>query len=457
MRWNGLHFELDARPADLTPTRQVDYASRAISAFTAAPLFRSGEWDMPVEAGLLMAAESNASGAVWRLRSRAGNVWSSGRAMTLADVADSLARPKADPLGRSMRAPIRRTVVDDDEIVVELARPLACFPAMLAADVFALGQGSGERADDTAGPYTLMGGINGRTFGLARNAVGERTWPDGPETIVFIVSDSPDQGIRLFERGLIDVTSNPNLPGPLIDKYRPTGLLRQRDLLLAGVLLVAPALRVAAARSFRRGLYAAVSREAIALKSHGALAPLYDLVDLWGGPASAPVCTNASNETFPFARDRPLTIGYADFEPNGDVVRHIAEGVASKLGIGVIPKPLSYDDYLTCLSSPDCDLIYSLIQPAFNDPTSLLATIRTFVSSNIDDDAVGRAIQQAESTFDPGERLEASRATMRQLMEDMPIIPIVRAHTRCLVSARGRALALGADGVFRPPAMAQVG
>jgi ABC-type transport system substrate-binding protein len=451
MRDTCFSFELDARPADLRPTRQVDYASRVISAFTSASLLRLDEWDSAFQPGLVIAATPYERGQVWRLRTRPGNLWSSGRLMTTREVARSLARPKSDPLGESMRSAISRVCVEDDEIVVNLNQPLACFPAMLAADAFSPAPDSKSDAAEASGPYTLMGGVDGRTYGLTRNAVGSMTWPDGPDNILFVVSDDPYQGVRLFKRGLIDVTSNPNLPSELIADYRNTRFLRDRDLLMAGVLLCAPALRGPATRDLRRWIYAAVSREHIAFMSNGALSPLYDLVEMWGGTTSPHSLEGPRNQILPFERERPLTIAYADFEPNGAVVQQIAEDLASKLCIFVKPKALSYGDYLACLAKPDCDFIYSLIQPPFNDPTSLLTSISRFSSLDGQLPAASGAIQEAKSTFDPQGRLEQSHAAARLLMHDMPIIPIVRARTRCLVSARGEALELGADGVFRPP------
>jgi hypothetical protein len=367
--------------------------------------------------------------------------------MSVGEMAQGLTEAASEPLGQSIRSAIREVAVEAGSIVVKLDRPIGCFRAMLAADAFSP-RGSNNRGEqETSGPYSLKGALDRRSFGLSRNAVGVQTWPDGPEAIIFVVSDDPGQGVRLFERGLLDVTSNPNLPVESVDKYKGSNALRQRDLLLAGVLFPSNELRLPAARDLRCGLYWAISREAIAAASNGALSPLYGLVDLWSPESSSN--TSVARPAVRCGRDRPLTIAYADFTPNGDVVRRIAEDAMDALDVSVVIKPLPYEQYLSCLAAQDSDFIYSLIQPPFNDPASLLPGLARFGS--LEDPAALHSIHRAEAVSDPHERLEASHEAARHLMQDVPIIPVVRAHSRCLVSDRARSLVLGADGVFRPP------
>src|SRR5262249_10966699 len=153
------------------------------------------------------------------------------------------------------------------------------------------------------------GSVAQRAFALRRNEVGHQVWPDGPDEMIFVVTDTPAQGVRLFERGMIDVTCNPNLPAHALARYAGSPALRRRDLQLAGVLMfAAERLRSADALPWRRAVAQAIRRERIAAALPATVEPLHRLTELWGGRDAG-----AADETeLRSVSDRdPVVLGYA--------------------------------------------------------------------------------------------------------------------------------------------------
>lgn len=458
MTGRTLRLELDVIPGDLRPGNLVDFAGRAVCAFTTTTLFRPGEWGRMAEPGLLKSAETSRDGRRWRLEPNAHNHWSSGRPMTAKHIAQSLttsATCSGTPLAAQFAALLANARVEDDQITLDLKRPFACLPALLSAEAFSPAAAEPEQAGEGGGPFSYAGAFDERSFGLRRNALGSRIWPEGPDTIIFVVTDNPAQGVRLFERGLIDVTCNPNLPAVALGRYRDSQVLRHRDLLLAGVLLFAKrSLTTADARGFRRNISAAISRDRIARASHGSLAPLNCLMGLWD---HQDITADDISSVASAAIGEPLTLAYADFEPNGSVVEQIAEDIEQKMDVRVSLRPMNYRDYLTCMASPDVDLIYSLIQPSYNDPSSLLSMLLSSQRFNPARGDFSEAVQRAEATFLADQRLVACRSASRILAEEVPLVPVVRAVSKCLASSSANDLVLGPDGLFRPPLAAVAG
>jgi len=449
-----LVLEIDVVPASIDPLQIADFAGRFVTAFTSRTLFRSAEWGRPVKEGILRRAEPRDGGLIWRLFADETAIWSNGRGLTLADINDGLVRSctrASGPLGWLGALIAKSSRVGSDALDVELTRPVACFPEMLTSDIFSP---VAERPEAVTGCYNFVGGLGGRALVLCKNEVGDRLWADGPDEVIFVVTDSPEQGVRLFERRAVDVTCNPNLPLRDLARYRGSASLRQRDLQLGGVLLFASELlRGADARDARRAIARAIPRRMIAEALAGSLSPLCSMSALWNAPEA--VATAADPDDVRPAQITTdlgcLVLGYADFHPNRTVADHIAEGLRSRAGLRVETRALDYRSYLACLARPTVDLLYSLVQPAYPDPTSFLANLRASGWIDLQRADFGAALAEAEQSFDREDRLAACCRAERIMQEETPLVPIARAVSKCLVSEQAAALELGPDGIFRPP------
>jgi hypothetical protein len=202
------------------------------------------------------------------------------------------------------------------------------------------------------------------------------------------------------------------------------------------------------ARLFRQSVSAAIPRFDISRATHGALEPLSCFLDLWADDAGRyklPSCT----EGRPTAKS--YSLAYADFEPNGTVVEHIAGALESKLDVRIELKRFGYSAFLNCLKDPNVDLIYSMIQPAYNQPSSLMSLFSRRGWVRADREDFKRAAQRLESSFEADERLEACRDASAILADEVPAVPVVRSVSKCLTSDRAMSLTFGSDGILRPP------
>lgn len=446
MKTGCLNFELDVAPSGFNSARPIDFATRLVTAFTRMPPFRPGEWGQPAEPNLMASAEPSLGARRWTLQPHTDCRWSSGRRMSLPEIAGGIAAPGRTAIGsRSSPAAaiVGRVAIDRGAIIVELKRPHGAFPSLLTMDLFAP---SPESEAEVSGPFSYVRQHGPGLFGFSRNAVGDHLWPNGPESILFVVTQDAAQGVRLFEQGVVDVTCNPNLPAVSLNAYARSPMLRRRDLLLAGALIFAsPELRSSDARDLRRQIARTINRDRAAAVQEG-LQPIRCFTELWRPQP-------ARDELEPSVRvargTRSLVLAYADFEPNGAVAETIANDLRERLGLRIVLRAMTYDEYLACLLRPDADLVYSLLQPPYNDPTGMFSSLAPLLKDN--PVAFQAAIETAEAVLNAEERLEACRDAAAILHQEAPLTPVLRVTSKCLVSAHAASLSLGPDGIFRAP------
>jgi hypothetical protein len=312
-----------------------------------------------------------------------------------------------------------------------LKRRIPFLPEILSSDVFM------EAAN---GPYTLAARRAGAMLALVKNALGERLYPQAPAELFFVVTRTPDDGLRLFEQGVLDVTCNPNLPGPALQRYAGSPQLRTGALAMAGVLLPRCARHTAA-------LSAAIRRSTLCETVGESVKPLHNLIDIFAEEASEATAAPPGQGLQPPGTGDTLTLAYADFAPNGEVVRCIADDLARALGVRVLLSPLAYHAYLAELRARRCDLIYTLIQPAFPEPVSFVEQLMRWRRG-----ASGLELSLPDSVLQPGyaARVAACRAVLADAAGEIPVIPILRHTSKCLVSSAAQALRLSPDGLLRP-------
>jgi len=442
---SSLVLELDVMPAEMNPARLCDFAGRMVSAFTDRTLLLPRVDGGAPEPSILAGLDRHEDGRRWRLMLGESAVWSDGRPITAKDLLGTLETARRATgvncwIGCLLQSARR---VAADVVEVDLVRPMGCFPEILTTELFAPRSPRGQGA----GTFSLVGHLGGgRSLALRRNAAGDMHWPDGPEDVIFVVTQSPEQGVRLFERGLLDVTCNPSLPDGALARYAGSAELRRGDLNLCGTLMFAAEdLRGVEHRARRQNIAAAIDRKALAERG---LRPLVDFCDLWREPETEePDAQFAAKMRW----TRSLTLGYADFSPNGHIAERLAVQLTERLGVTVVSHRLDYQQYLACLARPCVDLLYALIQPAYPDPTSLFANLAASRWVDLSQTSYHRALAEAEAELEPRERLAACARLQHILDEEMPIVPLLRVSSKFLASSKAEDLRLGSDGILRPP------
>ncbi|MFO1406371.1 MAG: peptide ABC transporter substrate-binding protein [Steroidobacteraceae bacterium] len=454
---------LGAEPETLDPRQASDNASLAI----VGDLYEGLTTEAAEGAIVPGAAERwtvSADGLRWTFALRPGLRWSNGDPLTSRDYAAGIGNVLA-PGSTAPNAPLLDGIAavdapDDTTLVLTLGRPMPYLPSVLALPVAAP-----LNARDPAvgnGPYRLVEWRRGRDVLLERN---ER-YRDAGHVAIGRVRHVTVPDLRtefnLFRTGALALTSEvPNENLPYIRATLP-GRLRTAPYL--NTYAYAANLRRLGDRDARRALAMAIDRERITGQVTGAgERPAYEWVapglpgypgahytwstydadgrvagarEAWqhaaargGAPTRIVLCTDAS------ANHRRTAVALAD-------------QWRTTLGVDTEIVELEWNVYLDTLANPkDCDLVRLGWSADFADPEAFAAVFATGHPQNTfgySSSAYDALLAESRTTTDPARRMELLSSAERQLLEDVPVIPVFHRVTKRLVAP-------GLEGDFSNP------
>ncbi|MEX0972382.1 MAG: ABC transporter substrate-binding protein [Solirubrobacterales bacterium] len=467
-----LAVELDVLPHDLRPGRVHDLPGEQIASVTGERLFEPGPWPSSARGALAVRARASEGNRRWSLALDPDATWSDGSAVTAGDLVravENLVEPSTyaplawltDPIAgcRDRRlgkgGPIGCAAAGRYRLELSLMRPVANLAARLSATAF------GPLAADaslTCGPYRIAERLPGaRGFVLSANPGARALRADSPQRVVLLRTNDPEQGIELYERGLLHVTANTSFPHERLPHERGRPDLHAARISLAAYLLPNPR-RVGALADprARRAISLALDRGRAADAVHGAIAPLWRFTELWGGGGEVPGrncdSARAAARALPRALPGRLRLGYADFAPNGTVATALAAQVRDALELELIPTPLSYEGHREALRRGDFDLMYCLSPAPFDDPTSMLAPFESGggMSGALDfaDRRFDALLADADQLSDPAERRRSCERANDVLLASLPVIPLAAVHSVCLRQPSLRGFSVRPDGTI---------
>jgi MarR-like DNA-binding transcriptional regulator SgrR of sgrS sRNA len=438
-------LELDVDPPETAPSRALDYAGRLVACFTTTPLFAYPKWGEPTSPVLLSSAESSNGGRTWTFFLRPNATWSSGAPFGKDDLVRLLS-PVSKESSRAAARFLRREIASVEgfrksAVRIQLHRPMPYLPEVLSSDSF-MGPFA-YREDTVSGPYKLVARRAGRVLGLTRNTTGFHQYSDGPDEVYFVVTQSPEDGVRLFNAGLLDATCNPNLPQAALSQFRNSPNLRLGQLAMAGVLIpLKPSMVDEVGDSIRR--------DKICSEVDAGLTPLHNLMDLFSEDAAVDL-TNATDfapkckRVAQFPKDKAV-LAYANFAPNDKVAERIACDLSERLGATIETRSLRYAEFLSELENQTADFIYTLIQPTLPEPLLFLDQITSLRGRNGHCPTPPDELHEASFTT----RLAWCRSALLNEAHRCPLIPIVRHTSKCLTARKAQSLVLSPEGLLRP-------
>ncbi len=476
-----LAVEIDAIPPTLRPGNLFDHTALAVGRLLFEPLCTEGPEPGTVIPAAATTISSTDGGRTWRITLRDDLRWSDGTPITAHDVGRAI-RYLAAPSGGSPLAwladsiegmvPARTAgnmalldagclILDDTTLELRMTHPVAYAPALLANNCFAPRPQMlpGGREIPVSGPYRLAGTFPGeRGLLLLPNERSHRLGSFSPRSIECIRTDGPEQGIRLFGSGRIDITCNTTFPPSLLPEYSGCPDYMQGDLLIAAQLLIHPARAecLAGARS-RHALSLAIGRQEIASSLGNAIRPLWRYTGLWHPDEdSVPQRNSAAAQAIwrgnNGGRAPEITLGYADFSPNPQVVRLLAEQIEEALPLRITTQALGYHEYLRRMITGDYQMLYILTPAPFDDPASMLVPFRggNFFARSIgySDPLFDTLLQKAEAEEDSIARLAGYRAANDRLLETMPVFPLFRGQSMLLRRHTLRGCELPRNGII---------
>lgn len=436
---------MDVFPSYINKKNCVDYASRLVDSFISCRLIDHADWPYSISSHFISRITCEIDGTIWILRVRDFLTSSNEQSIYISDIVRCIANCFITSRRNNnfLFDEIPQLSTNRNEIILKLKRPIFDLPTLLTQVKVTTTRKSNVKP---FGLYDIQSVVDSKLLTLTQNEIGASFWPEGPDSIIFSVSKSPYQGVKLFERSLIDVTCNPNLPIDLLSAYHSSDSLKYSEMLMGGVLLFTNSkFSSNAAEEIRKSISTAINRDAIADSLMETVTPFNGFMDFWSPTAS----TQETSKPMKGAV-REVSIGFADFEPNAKVVEKIAEDLSSSLNIKVNAVALSYRDYISNLDRTHCDMIYSLIQPRCDEPTIFLSSIVSLSKDKNWKTKIMNMLRKTQSINSLPERIKSCVEVSKQIAATMPCVPIVRVMSKCLVSPNASCLHLTREGLFIP-------
>ena len=392
----------------------------------------------------LAAGWSNPDEKTWVFRIRPAVAFHDGRPLTAGDVVFSLERARHHPeSGLASYLVEVESVREIDPLTVEVRtrRPFAPLLAKLTP-VYIVPRGAPSRIEDPVGtgPYRLV--QSGGEF--VRMVPAERDWRGGHAgaPLTFVVEPRPDERLRLLLSGEVDVAADlDEIAVKVLEKVECcSGLVRPGS--------AVEYLHLGASdprfddRRVRRALHLALARPALVART----------LEGWGEAASQ----LASPGTVGFAptirapvRDVPearrllaeaghprgfsVTLDFREDRRAEEIQRQLAEA-----GIEVTLRPGAWADVLGRVRSGEAHFYYGAFTADTGDagdildsalhtpePAAGLGVDNHFGYSSPDVDRLLLAARNAPTLPD---RRQALQRVMKQVMADLPMIPLVVPH-----------------------------
>lgn len=452
---------LDAAPLGNDLRRPADYNTRLISEAVVVPPLR----EIPGQSCPSPAAASHVepidNGLRWRVHPDTQLRWSDGIALNARHVLAGI-RKAIDSDHR-----VRRFLQPGDEaaqvtpagaVEIRLRRPTGFLPRLLTLPRLApfrpdtdavLGAYFPVGRDDTGG-YRLQQHRHVLDSGL-------------PAELHFTVLNDSTASIAAYRAGEVDAT-----PTTSFGTSETRQLRDDPDFVSQGIAIFAslefgnrcPELRDS--HELRTAMSQALDRSALSARTAGLL-----------DPSAAPAATllDASDHSLPVQApprrvpdtaiirrmrnllgNEPIELVYADFTPNGIVVKGVCEQLSEVFGLSFRPAPVSYSGYVSRASSGNHTLLYTLTVPDYHSPAALLAPWLTGGAysrlTGFTDRTFDLLFLQAQEHAEPSAAATAWRQAEERLLQLTPRIPLLRVRAHYLARSPLRQLGLTGSGVF---------
>ncbi|MFC9132220.1 ABC transporter substrate-binding protein [Streptomyces sp. NPDC057099] len=350
-----IRVETDLIPSGLYGAAD-DWTGLTITRQLTSPLFVEGP-DRTLTPGLLH-HPLRLDDKRWDFALRPGARWSDGRPIHARDIARHIAAvaKQAGPFAWLVSLIERLQPLDPDRLLLTTRHPVGDLPALLANPVF------GPRHSDpavTSGAYTPADGPPGE---IRLRATGP--WPD----VTYVLSTGAEHGQHLYDRRAVDITCPTTFPVPRWAHRADYPDLQVDDLDIAVALL--PPNSMAAEQ--KQAAAAALDRQDLSHRLHGALSPLDSFTGLWE-PHRPTAPAHPAHELFPAAGRTPARLVFPDFSPNPETARILADQLGQNTGLILRPEAIDYRAYLTELHTTHReDFRLVLMASPWPDPAALL-------------------------------------------------------------------------------------
>jgi ABC-type transport system substrate-binding protein len=454
---------LDEMPLTRDFHRPVDFNGLLIAQAILRPLVMGDPGGPPGRAAAIDISPTR-GGLTWRISLDDRLCWSNG-AQLHADDAERAIRKVASQRGSAVAGYIARerpdggiSIIDSHTVDIHLVRPVSSMHAILSMPGFAP-----RHVDETAtlGWYSWPCWREGDIILTRRE--GHEGSVTLPSRLAFRELRTSADVLSAYSAGGLDVSPTTNFDPATLASLAGRHDLVSRDILLfANLEFGAQAggfLRSAAARS---ALARIIDRHHLAAVTDGLATAWWSHMQPWGGGDEFAPYDEPDIAALRSAAPDDLTIGFADFEPNGRAVAELARQLRNITGLSVTARPLPFAQYFQEATTRRYALLYSLTAADFPHPAALLGPWHSGHSLarqvGLSDAVLDAFIDEAEAGggaegtgggagADLADRVwERAEARWRELA---PRVPLLRTRAHCLRSPALRDFRLTLNGVIR--------
>lgn len=454
---------LDAMPLTLDHHWPGDLNARLIAEAVVFPLFKEPYQGTVPDAGSACSAISLDDGQRWQVTINETLRWSDGKPLVAADAVRAIRQA----LARQRSAVARLLTIDatgsqrDIAFVdactfeIRLPRPLAFVRELLCLPQLApRREHEGTNSEPVLGPY-FVEGRDDASITLQRWSAPLA--PGVPSHIVFRHIPCMDEALCVYDAGEIDVTPTTGLGSLHLAALRGRPDFLSRTITLFACLEFGHQVdAIARSARLRNALARVFNRSTIAQRVEGLAQPWWSHTAPWDGihfiPPPEPI-SDRDRADIRHACPNGITVKYADFAPNDEIVREVCYQLQGALGIPVRSTALTFKQYVRAAITRDYSLLFTLTTANFPHPAALLSPWRSggsvAVQIGLADAVLDQRISAAESYPDAPGQLALWRSVDDRWHELMPHIQLLQLNAQCLRAPHLRDFELTQGGLVR--------
>lgn len=479
-----LTFNLqEGNPTTLHPHLGVDLRSRCLFLALYEPLMRRNA-EGKLEPAAAESVHVNDAQTVYTFRLRQ-NQWTNGKAVMSHHYADAwkfALTPQSPCVKADLFYPIKNgekvkkgelpldalkiMTPDEKTLVVELEHPTPYFLDLTATSFYApLFDNSSKEPAVFNGPFVVGEWVNDQQLVLNKNPTYWDINNVQLDEIVFTMVRDPMAALVMFEKGELDVVGDPfsSLPLDAIPELAKTGELQSKLISRIFYLLLNTNKSPFQSKSIRKALSLSIDRDQLTKYLLVEEQPTYthlpktlstlsdnEVEESKEDPVvlfeEALAELNMTKENFP-----KIVIHYANLSGQKSFAEFVQEQWRKGLGIQVEIICSEWNVHLSLLRNRDFQVGTLHMSTLYQDPMYFLDLFRekkrTSNYSGWENPLFAALLEKSEKTIDSKERLLLLQKAERQLLDEMPVIPIFTQNFQYLVR-KGVELVLLDVGVY---------
>ncbi|WP_211284570.1 ABC transporter substrate-binding protein [Rummeliibacillus pycnus] len=285
---------------------------------------------------------------------------------------------------------------------------------------------------------------------LEINPFTEQIDKNSIKNIRFDVYNDAQNSIKRYKENIVDITCHTHFPFSQIEhmtKY--TDFYLEESSILFNLQLNPNSIPILNNKEFKKNLYDSIDRRELekqlmsGVNACGNFIP-ENLVRIFLGEDKLNSHINSKSTKNKFLNElKEITITFADFFPNEEIVDYIAKEWKDKMGITVIKEKLPFDIFVEREDIGDYDMCLSLVSPLFSHPFAYYIP-HSYEMYGLENEEVYSSLLEKAMLDNTYETLSSLEET---LLDNLPIIPICTGKSIYMKDSSILNYKLSSDGI----------